>query len=40
MRDYNLTTRRVWDSEEEPAMVDEILEGRGKYCPVANHFSV
>ena len=30
MRDYNLTTRKAWDSEEEPTMVDEILEGRGK----------
>jgi len=30
MGDYNLTSRRVWDSEEEPTMVDEILEGKGK----------
>ena len=31
MKDYNLTTRRAWDSEEEPTMVDEILEGKGKW---------
>ena len=30
MKDYNLTTRRVWDNEEEPTLVDEILEGKGK----------
>lgn len=30
MSDYNITTRRVWDDKEEPTMVDEILEGKGK----------
>ena len=30
MSDYSVTTRRVWDSEEEPAMIDEILEGKEK----------
>jgi len=30
MIEYNLTTRRVWDSEEEPTMIDKVLEGKGK----------
>lgn len=30
MSKYNITSRRVWDDQEEPAMVDEILEGKGK----------
>ena len=30
MSDYNVTTRRIWDDKEEPSMVDEILEGKGK----------
>ena len=30
MTEYNITRRRIWDSEEEPTMVDEILEGKGK----------
>jgi hypothetical protein len=30
MSEYNVTTRRVWDDKEEPSMVDEILEGKGK----------
>ena len=30
MSDYNVTTRRIWDDKEEPAMVDEMLEGKGK----------
>ena len=30
MSDYNITTRRIWDDKEEPSMVDEILEGKGK----------
>ena len=30
MSEYNVTTRRVWDDKEEPTMVDEILEGKGK----------
>jgi len=30
MSDYNLTSRRVWDDKEDPTMVDEILEGKGK----------
>lgn len=30
MADYNITSRRVWDDKEEPTMVDEILEGKGK----------
>lgn len=30
MSEYNITTRRVWDDQEEPVMVDEILEGKGK----------
>lgn len=30
MSEYNITTRRVWDDKEEPSMVDEILEGKGK----------
>jgi len=30
MRDYNITSRRVWDDQGEPTMVDEILEGKGK----------
>ena len=30
MAAYNITTRRVWDDKEEPTMVDEILEGKGK----------
>ena len=36
MRDYNLTTRRAWDSEEEPTMVDEVLEGKGKRKLLSN----
>ena len=36
MKDYNLTTRRVWDNEEEPTMVDEILEGKGKRKVLSN----
>jgi len=30
MTDYNITSRRVWDDKEEPSMVDEIVEGKGK----------
>ena len=30
MSEYNITSQRVWDDKEEPAMVDEILEGKGK----------
>jgi hypothetical protein len=30
MSEYNITTRRVWDDKEEPSMVDEILQGKGK----------
>jgi len=30
MSEYNITTRRVWNDKEEPAMVNEILEGKGK----------
>lgn len=30
MSEYNVTTRRIWDDKEEPTMVDEILEGKGK----------
>ena len=30
MSEYFVTTRRVWDDKEEPSMVDEILEGKGK----------
>ena len=30
MSQYNITTRRMWDDKEEPTMVDEILEGKGK----------
>jgi len=30
MSDYNITSRRAWDGKEEPKMVDEILEGKGK----------
>lgn len=30
MTAYNPTSRRVWDSLEEPAMTDEIVEGKGK----------
>jgi len=30
MAEYNITSRRVWDDMEEPTMVDEILEGKGK----------
>jgi len=30
MSNYNITLRRVWDNKEEPVMVDEILEGKGK----------
>ena len=30
MTEYNITSRRVWDDKEEPTMVDEILEGKGK----------
>jgi hypothetical protein len=29
MAQYSQTTRRVWDSQEDPCMVDEILEGKG-----------
>ena len=28
--EYSMTSRRVWDDKEEPTMVDEILEGKGK----------
>ena len=27
MRNYSATSMRVWDSEEDPSMTDEILEG-------------
>lgn len=30
MIDYNITSRRVWDDQEEQSMVDEILQGKGK----------
>ena len=30
MSDYNVTRRRIWDDKEEPSMVDEMLEGKGK----------
>ena len=30
MAAYNVTIRRIWDDKEEPTMVDEILEGKGK----------
>lgn len=30
MVEYNPTSRRVWDSEEDPTMADEIVEGKGK----------
>ena len=30
MADYNLTSRRVWDSKEDPMMLDEIVEGKGR----------
>jgi len=30
MAEYKITSRRVWDDMEEPTMVDEILEGKGK----------
>jgi hypothetical protein len=26
---YSPTTRRVWDSQEDPCMIDEIMEGKG-----------
>lgn len=29
MLNYNPTSRRVWDSQEDPTMKDEILEGNG-----------
>jgi len=29
MLNYNATSARVWDSEEDPTMIDEILEGQG-----------
>ena len=30
MADYNPTSRRVWDSKEDPVMLDEIVEGKGR----------
>ena len=30
MANYNIMSQRVWDNEEEPTMVDEILEGKKK----------
>jgi hypothetical protein len=30
MSEYNITTPRVWDDKEEPSIVNEILEGKGK----------
>lgn len=30
VRNYNITSRRVWDDKEELTMIDEILEGKGK----------
>lgn len=30
MLEYNITMRRVWDDKDEPTMVNEILEGKGK----------
>jgi len=30
MSEYNITSQRVWDDKEEPVMLDEILEGKGK----------
>jgi len=30
MASYSPTSRRVWDSNEDPTMIDEIVEGKGK----------
>jgi hypothetical protein len=30
MTEYNPTSRRVWDSKEDPSMTDEIVEGKGR----------
>jgi len=38
MAEYNITSRRVWDDKEEPTMVDEILEGKGKPKELSDEF--
>jgi len=38
MSDYKITSRRVWDDKEEPSMVDEILEGKGKRKLLSEQF--
>jgi len=38
MSEYTITTRRVWDDQEEPTMVDEILEGKGKPRQLSEEF--
>ena len=38
MSEYNITTRKVWDDKEEPTMVDEILEGKGKCRQMSEAF--
>jgi len=30
MAKYKITSQKIWDDVEEPTMVDEILEGKGK----------
>ena len=28
--EYNPTSRRFWDSKEDPSMTDEIVQGKGR----------
>jgi hypothetical protein len=30
IQDFIATRRRVWDDKEDPAMIDEVLEGSGR----------
>ena len=36
MTEYNPTSRRVWDSKEDPTMTDEIVEGKGRTRRLSN----
>ena len=38
LSEYNATTKRAWDDEEEPTMYDEILEGAKQDRPMTPKF--
>ena len=38
MSKFTAVTRRVWDDKEDPTMVDEILQGKGRPRPMSNEF--